>query len=59
MERLSYEEFCVHNPDACTLDEAGVAELDRLYDEFIRLFNIHQEAYDAWNVVYQEAYNTY
>ena len=54
-----YQEFCGHDPDACTLDQAGVAELDRLYDEFIRLFNIHQEAYDAWNVVYQEAWNTY
>ena len=50
-----YLEYCGSNPDACSLDQAGVAELDRLYDEYIRLFEIHQTAYEAWNVVYQEA----
>ena len=54
-----YEEYCGHNPDACTLDQERVSELDRLYDEYIRLFNIHQEAFDAWNAVNQEALNTY
>ena len=54
-----YLEYCGHNPDACSLDSARVAELDRLYDEYIRLFEIHQTAYEAWNVVYQEAWVSY
>ena len=54
-----YQQYCGHNPDACSLDPARVAELDRLYDEYIRLFNLHQTAYEAWNVVYQEAWVSY
>ena len=51
----TYLEYCGSNPDACSLDSAHVAELDRLYDEYIRLFELHQTAYEAWNVVYHEA----
>ena len=53
----TYSEYCGHNPDACSLDSARVAELDSLYDEYIRLFNLYQEAYEAWNTVYLEASN--
>ena len=54
-----YLEYCGSNPDACSLEPARVAELDRLYDEYIRLFELHQTAYEAWNVVYQEAWASY
>ena len=54
-----YDEYCGSNPDACSLDPARVAELDRLYNEYIRLFDIHQAAYEAWSAVYQEAWATY
>ncbi len=54
-----YQAYCGHSPDACSLDPARVAELDRLYDEYIRLFNIHQEAFEAWNAVFQEAWTNY
>ena len=53
-----YRQYCGHNPDACSLDPARVAELDKLYAEYIRLFNIHQEAFEAWNAVFQEAWTT-
>ncbi len=54
-----YQQYCGHSPDACSLAPARVAELDRLYDEYIRLFNLHQAAFEAWNAVFQEARTTY
>ena len=52
-----YQQFCGHAPDACRLDAAGLAELDGLYSEMLRLYWLHQDAYSAWNDVYWEALN--
>ena len=52
-----HQQFCGHAPDACRLDAAGLAELDGLYSEMLRLYWLHQDAYSAWNDVYWEALN--